>query len=172
MVSECPRWVSDRPLPARYALKLDIQPAGPGWPLGAPDRLEPRMGAAGRRLQAVKIGADVGAGRVQHPEPKPLGQLRPITRRVMIPHDRRISRPGNRAHLARSVQPHLAARYPVHRTAEAANAEQRQGAARSRRAAEQSVGGPESQPRGAAQHPHQPAMAHLLRLDNRRSRPC
>ena len=75
--------------------------------------------------------------------PKPLENLASITRCVMIQDDRRISRPGNRAHLARSVQPPPAARRSVHRATEAADAEQCQDAARSRRAAEQSVGGPE-----------------------------
>src|SRR5258707_5555392 len=48
------------------------------------DRFQPRMGATGTRLQAIEIGADVGAGQVQHlaPEPPvlldlPLGFRRP-----------------------------------------------------------------------------------------------
>jgi hypothetical protein len=95
-----------------------------------PDGFEPRMGAAGTRVQAIKIRAHVDAGHVQHLAPKPLHALHPITRCVMTQRDRRISRAGNRAHLARSVQPRPGARHSVHRTTEAADAEQCPGAAR------------------------------------------
>jgi toxin HigB-1 len=82
------------------------------------------MCAASPRLQAIEICADVVAGQVQDLAENPLGDLRSITRCVMARHDRRISRPGNRAHLARGVQPRLAARHSVHRATEAADAEQ------------------------------------------------
>jgi hypothetical protein len=99
-------------------------------------------------------------------------RLLPITLCVIVSHDPRLRRSGDRANLVWSEKSKAAFGDPIDRAAEIAFSQQRPGAVRPARAAGQSARSLEGGSPWPAFDPHQRSMAHLFCLARRRRRSC